>query len=67
MFFTQIVKMVVIVAWMRTARQAENPFDYPEGHSNDVDLTHELELYIWKASLAVKTSYEEEIEKFKNI
>jgi len=65
--YFQIVKMVVIVAWMRAALQAENPFDYPEGHNDDVDLTHELEHYIWKASLAVKTSYEEEIEKFKNI
>lgn len=62
----QIVKLVVIVAWMRVGLQAENPFDKPDGQQSDVDLAKVLEHNIWKASVAVKTIYAEEIEKFKD-
>jgi len=48
----QIVKIVLIYAWMKVANIVRNPFGLDENY--DINLEEVLDHNIWKASLSLK-------------
>ena len=48
----QIVKIILIYAWLKVANIVRNPFGFNKG--NDINLEKMLDFNIWKASVSIK-------------
>ena len=51
-FMFQMVKIILIYAWMKVANIVRNPFGLDEGY--DINLLELLDHNIWKASVSIK-------------
>ena len=52
------VLVALMFAWLKMSEICTNPFDGDE--HNDIDLVEELDIEIWKASVALQESADDE-------